>query len=174
MMAFDWKMLLGRAAPMLATALGGPLAGAAVATIGESLGLGVNATEAEIQKTLATADPATLAKIKEAEQQFQVRMAELGFKNEADIAKMANDDRASARAREMALSDWTPRVLAALVTMGFFGAILLLAMVPTPESREPLLVLVGSLGTAWTQIIAYYFGSTAGGKLKSDLLAQKG
>ncbi len=65
-------------------------------------------------------------------------------------------------------------MLAGLVTVGFFGAIILLATVPTPESREPLLVMLGSLGTAWTQIIAYYFGSTAGGQKKSELLAKAG
>jgi len=39
-------------------------------------------------------------------------------------------------------------------------------------AREVLLVLIGSLGTAWNTILAYYFGSTAGGKLKSELLAK--
>lgn len=173
-MAFDWKNLIAKTAPMLATALGGPLAGAAVAAIGESLGLGPGATEAEISKKLAAASPETLLELKKAEQAFAVQMAELGFKNESDLARLANDDRASARSREMSLADWTPRVLAALVTMGFFGAIMLLALVPTEASREPLLVLVGTLGTAWTQIVAYYFGSTAGGQRKTDLLARSG
>ncbi|KDB62697.1 hypothetical protein AZ15_3760 [Bordetella bronchiseptica A1-7] len=41
-----------------------------------------------------------------------------------------------------------------------------------PASKEPLYILLGSLGTAWTSIIAYYFGSTAGGQKKSELLSK--
>lgn len=173
-MDFNWKSALGNIAPMIATGLGGPLAGAAVAYLGEALGLGPGATEAEISKKLATASPEILLQLKQAEQDFAVRMAQLGFQNEADLARITVDDRNSARDREARLADWTPRVLAGLVTFGFFGAILLLALVPTTESREPLLVMVGSLGTAWTSIIAYYFGSTAGGQKKSELLARSG
>ncbi|HEY8386217.1 MAG TPA: hypothetical protein VIK82_08380 [Porticoccaceae bacterium] len=174
-MSFDWKVLIGKAAPMLATALGGPLAGAAVATIGQALGLGQEASEEEIARKLASASPDVLLQLKKAEQEFSVKMAELGFRSQTDLARIEMEDRASARQREQAVQDWTPRILAFLITAGFFGMILALIWAPIPEgAKEPLLILIGTLGGTFSSIIAYYFGSTAGGQKKSELLAKSG
>ncbi|WP_454694041.1 hypothetical protein [Achromobacter aegrifaciens] len=96
-MNFDWKSALGDLAPMLATALGGPLAGGAVAAITAALGLGPHASDAEIAKKLATAASDALVLLKKAEQDFAARMAELGFKSEADLARIEAEDRASGR-----------------------------------------------------------------------------
>lgn len=172
-MNFDWKGALGNLAPMLATALGGPLAGGAVAAITRALGLGEDASDAEIATRLATASPDTLLQLKKAEQDFAARMAEMGFKSETDLEKIAADDRADARHREIERQDWTPRILAYLVTAGFFGMLSVMVFAAIPAaSKEPLYILLGSLGTAWTSIISYYFGSTAGGQKKSELLAK--
>lgn len=167
----DWKSLLGAVAPWIGTALGGPLGGMAITAAADALGLSER-TETAIKQAVLGASAEQMLALKQADQAFATRMQELGFENEQKLEALAAGDRDSARKREMTLSDHTPKVLAGAVTCGFFGAILLLALVPTPESREPLLVLVGTLGTAWTQVISYYFGSTAGGKLKSELLAK--
>lgn len=172
-MNFDWKGALGNLAPMLATALGGPLAGGAVAAITRALGLGEDASDAEIATKLATASPDTLLQLKKAEQEFAARMAELGFKSEADLERIAADDRASARHREIERQDWTPRVLAYLVTAGFFTMLAVMVFAEIPErSKDPIYILLGTLGGTFGSIIAYYFGSTAGGQKKSELLAK--
>jgi len=59
--------------------------------------------------------------------------------------------------------------LAILVTVGFFG-ILVGMMMETFRTSEALMLMLGSLGTAWTGIIAFYFGSSAGSQAKDDLL----
>lgn len=172
-MAFEWKNVMANVAPMLATALGGPLAGGAVAAITKALGLGDDATDAEIAKKLAAASPDTLLQLKKAEQDFAARMAEMGFKNEADLEKIAADDRADARHREASVMDWTPRILAYLVTAGFFTMLAFMVFAEIPErSKDPIYILLGTLGGTFSSIIAYYFGSTAGGQKKSELLAK--
>lgn len=80
-------------------------------------------------------------------------------------------DRANARQREASTGDKTPKIIAFSVTGGFFGVLALLAYVEVPTgTKEVLYVMVGSLGTAWTSIINYYFGSSSGSASKQALL----
>ncbi|WP_343928732.1 hypothetical protein [Pigmentiphaga daeguensis] len=169
----DWKSLVSTAAPWLGTALGGPLGGLAVTAIADALGLSEK-TEAAIKGALAGATQADLLALKQADQQFALRMQELGYQNTQALERIAADDRASARKRESELKDGTNRVLAYAVTAGFFCVLGLLLFTDVPGgAREALFIMLGVLGTAWNNVMSYYFGSTAGGKLKSDLLAQK-
>lgn len=93
--------------------------------------------------------------LKSADQQFSVSMQKMGFEHLEAIKKFSNDDRSSARQREMTVKDWTPMILAYGVTVGFFGvlATMMFFKIP-PESRDVLNIMLGSLGTAWTGVIA--------------------
>jgi hypothetical protein len=64
-----------------------------------------------------------------------------------------------------------PPTLAIGVTVGFFG-ILFGLMFGQIEHAPQIDIMLGSLGTAWTGIIAFYFGSSAGSQAKDDLLHQ--
>lgn len=175
-MSFNWKELVGKIAPMLGTALGGPLAGTAVAAIGKALGLGEAAEEAQVAEALAKTTPEQLLALKQAEADFKLRMAELGFKSEMELAKLAADDRANARGREIALKDWMPKLLGLIVTVGFLGLLtFLIFRTPGQElvNKDLLNVMLGALATAWASIINYYFGSSAGSDKKTEIIGQK-
>lgn len=175
----DWKNVVGKVAPVLGAALGGPLGGAAVSAIADALGLSEK-TEEAVKNALSGTTPEQLLALKKADQDFAVRMEELGLKkeelsftNEKDQLQIAAGDRDSARKREMAVGDHTARNLAYAITIGFFSVLftLMFAEVDT-GAKEILYVMLGSLGTAWTSVMAYYFGSTAGSKLKTELLSK--
>jgi hypothetical protein len=163
-----------KALPWLGTALGGPLGGLAVSAIGDVLGLS-DATESSIKAAIAGATPEQMLALKKADNDFAVQMQSMGLKNVVDLEQIAAGDRASARAREMAVKDHTPATLAYAVTLGFFGVLgFMLVGTPPAAGHEALLVMLGSLGTAWAGIIAYYFGSSAGSAKKDVTIANMG
>jgi hypothetical protein len=162
--------LLGQVAPTIATALGGPLAGVAVRTLSNALLGHENGSEADVKEALEGASPEQLAQIKQIDAQFKVRMKELDI----DLERIASGDRDSARKMQMANNDWIPRLLAVMITIGFFGILVWMLMKGMPQTgTEALLMMLGALGTAWTGVINFYYGSSAGSKQKNDLLAQK-
>ena len=160
--------LVRTVAPSLASAVGGPLAGMAVRTISDALLGKPDGTEAELAEAAAKATPEQLLALKKAEHDFTVRMRELDI----DLERIANADRDSARDREVKTRDWTPRILAGLITVGYFGALFYMLRNGLPQhgGSEAMLVMLGTLGTAWGGIVAYYFGSSAGSKEKTEAM----
>lgn len=159
--------LLGQIAPTIATAIGGPVAGMAVKALAGALGLTPDASADDIQTAMMSATPEQLAAIKKVDADFKVQMKELDI----DLERIAAGDRDSARSMQMRTSDWIPRAMAIMVTFGFFGILtwLLTKGVP-PTGSETLIYMLGALGTAWTGIVQFYFGSSAGSKAKTDAL----
>jgi hypothetical protein len=161
--------LVKTVAPSLATAVGGPLAGMATRAISDALLGKPDGTEDELINAAAKASPDQLLALKKAEQDFAVRMREL----EIDLQRIDAADRSSAREREVKTGDWTPKALAGAVTLGFFGVLgyMIAYGLPT-QGGEALLVMLGTLGTAWGGIVSYYFGSSAGSKEKSEAMSR--
>ena len=160
--------LVRTVAPSIASAVGGPLAGMATRAISEALLGKPDGTEQELENAVASATPEQLLALKKAEQEFAVKMRELDI----DLERISNEDRDSARSREVSLRDWTPRILAGLVTAGYFGVLfyMLTHGLPAHGGSEAMLVMLGTLGTAWGGIMAYYFGSSAGSKEKTEAM----
>jgi hypothetical protein len=71
-------------------------------------------------------------------------------------------------------NDWIPRVLALMITVGFFGILVWMLVKGMPSTgTEALLMMLGALGTAWTGVVNFYYGSSAGSKAKTDVMAAK-
>jgi len=154
---------LTQIAPSIATALGGPLAGLAVTALSKALGV----DEKEVQNTIQSGKLSAeqLASIKQAELELKAKAQQLGL----DFEKLANDDRKSARDLQVSTKSIVPPLLAMVVTTGFFGILFALMMGYATKSDE-LMIMLGSLGTAWTGIIGFYFGSSAGSQDKDKML----
>jgi hypothetical protein len=169
---FDWKAIVKSVAPMLGTALGGPLAGLAISAIGQALGIDDKTAES-VKAAVLDATPEQLLAIRLQESQFAEHMAELGYKNVESLAKIAADDRASARSMAVATGDiWTPRLLAVLIVIAWcLVQWFLLQHVIDTSMRELIARVLGTLDAALTMVLAFYFGSSAGSESKTRMLA---
>lgn len=189
----DFLSLIKNVAPMIAGTFGTPLAGLAVKAI---LSAVPDGHQAEAQEAAAQGPESFLKKaadlfqqgaintadIKKAELAHAERMAELGYKNAADLAKIDADDRDSARRREMAVKDNTPAVLAYMIIGGFFAlaSAQLVAIMGYPEvvAKIPgqgwLVIgnISGYLAAEAKAAASYYFGSSSGSKDKDATLAE--
>ena len=168
-MSFEWKDLVGTIAPTLATALGGPLAGMAVKKLSDAVLGKPDGTEKEISKAMELASPETLAKLKEIDNEFEVEMKQLDI----DLEAIAQENTASARAREIAVKDKIPAILAVSVTVGFFGVLGFMLYSPATAQSDALLVMLGALGGSWGAVMNYYFGSSSGSAKKNSMLLDK-
>ena len=156
----DWLKMI---APTIATAIAGPFGTMAYGLIAHELGVTPDEAKTTIEAGKLTADQ--IASVQLAEVQIKARAQELGL----DFAKLIVEDRKSAREMQAETRSYIPAVLAIAVTLGFFG-ILVGMMTETFKTSDALMLMLGSLGTAWTGIIAFYFGSSAGSQAKDDLL----
>jgi hypothetical protein len=167
-MSFGSKALqiLQTVAPTVALAVGGPFGPLASAAISAALGTPKGDDKAA-EAALLTATPDQLLALTKENDAFQVQMKQLGI----DEAKLTFDDIANARSMEVATHDSTPKYLAYLITFGFFATLAYLIVYGKPQTGgDVMLVMVGSLGTAWASIVNFFYGSSAGSAAKTDVI----
>ena len=155
-------------APTLAGALGGPLAGAAAETLSRAvLGDAAESPPRALEERLLARDPAALLAARAAETEFRKAVLEAQRKAE----RIAAEDRASARERQVALKDRTPAILGFGVITGFFGVLGIMLAQELPAQAEPAFsIMLGALATMTAAVVNYYFGSSAGSREKTALL----
>ena len=147
------KTLVSAVAPTLGTALGSPLGGAAVSMIAEKLGVANN--EQAVEKAIRQATPDEMLKLKEADNEFEVKMKEL----EVDVFKLETEDVQDAR--KAFGGDWTSKLLGFMTLSGFMGYIFLVTLQPPEQNSEALINLVlGYLGGLASAVISFYFGAS--------------
>ena len=164
------KSILGTVAPFLGAMVGGPFGAAAGKLLGEFLLGDENASNADIEKALSSASPETLVKLRKIDSDYKTKMASLGI----DEQKIAAMDRDSARKRQVSVKDTIPSVLAVMLTLGFFGILFAMMYYPIQAAAKSVIdIMLGSLGTAWISCITYYFGSSYGSQIKTQLMKDK-
>ena len=152
-------------APTIASCLGGPLAGMAVEAISKAIGVDPSAVQDTINSGKLTAEQ--IASIQQAEIALKAKAQEMNL----DFEQLAVQDRKSARDMQTTTKSFIPPLLALIITLGFFG-ILVGMMTGKVTSSDALMLLLGSLGTAWTGVISFYFGSSASSQAKDQLIHQ--
>jgi len=156
---------LAQIAPTIATALGGPLGGIAYEAVSKVMGISQDDAKKMLDDGKLTADQ--IASVQQAEIALKAKAQELGL----DFEKLTVEDRSSARTMQSNTHSWIPPFLAVGITVGFFG-ILYALMTDKVTKSDELMIMLGSLSTAWTGVIAFYFGSSAGSQAKDQLLHQ--
>jgi hypothetical protein len=186
----DWRDAVQAVAPMVATALGGPLAGAAAAVVGRVLlGRGEDAAtslpEALEAVQAATTTPEGLARLKEAE----ARILELKTQLTVELGRQQLEDRKDARARDVSARDGMNTWLAKMTVFTFVltafavvvGSYFILTnrdFLELAKSNFEMTLAVNSMLTLIVKAVLdryhdthqYYFGSSAGSRDKGDTL----
>lgn len=155
--AIESKLLpiVAKAAPLLGTVLGTPLAGVAVSLIAQAFG--VNPHNVDDIVTAINSSPEATLKLRTLEYDHAETLAKIGSQDYATEV----DDRKDARKNAVLYKDFL-RHMAYLVTVGFFGALvmLFLPIQYNPNERELLSMLVGMLVSKWQTIIDFFYGSS--------------
>jgi len=179
-MNFNFKTAIGSIAPMLATMLGGPLAGTAVTALEGALGLTPGAGADGVTAAVAAGmTPEQISAVRGADQTHAERLKQMDI----DVVKMNEDfasamvvadnaDRASARDREIKVGGLTTPALAWTVIAGF-ATILGLRVNGMIADDSATNDMITSLRDALMLVLAYYFGSSRGSQAKDATIASQ-
>jgi len=188
----DWKDLgskIASSAPgvgaLIGTIAGGPVgtavggaAGKALQMVASLFGISpANLTPESLNSALAS-DPQAVLKLRMAEMDHQKDMAQIALEEEKldhDQTKAELLDVQNARGREIEIakagkSNFTFYAIGWIVTLSFFGALVLIVFKPIQidtSMRDTLNMLLGYLAGNYTTVGSYFFGSSKGSADKS-------
>lgn len=184
----EWKKIINAVAPVLGTALGGPMAGAAVKVIAGAVLGDEDASEQQVTEAVMQGlSPESLVKLREADNAFKVRMRELDI----DLAKL------NAATEQAYLSDvqnartshggsrgvfWLGIAIlltfAGVMVAVLWGSFQMIAgLIPIKDAGFASTVaglvgtVIGYVAANAQQVVGYFFGSSKGSADKTDALA---
>lgn len=173
---FDWKKLVAGIAPVLGTALGGPLAGQAISMLGQALGLGDSASENDVASVVAsgrlTGDQ--VVAMREADNAFKTRMRELDIdieKLNADTERAYLQDIQDARARQVMTKDTMPQQILYILLFVYVLEVVLFYFGKMPQDEFVRALMTRAFATVelgLSSAIAYFIGSSRGSKQSGD------
>ncbi len=166
----NWLDTLKTLAPTVASALGGPLAGAAVSALGSVFGVS-EPTQATIAKLFQDGQLSAeqLGQIRQLEMQYQNEERERGFK----YAELEFKDRDSARSMAVATHSATPSILTWIIVVLTLAAEAMLLFKQVPPGADPIIVgrVLGTMDSALVMVLSFWFGSNSSSQQKTALLA---
>ena len=165
----SWQKMVANIAPVLASAVAPPFGALAAAAVKGALNLGEEAWDKEIERAIIAASPADLQKLREKDMEYSLRLEELQVTKE----QISATDRASARDREAKTGDKTTKILAFIIVI---SGLAMVAFTLAGFSRvESALAgaLIGYIISEMKQVTGYYFGSSSGSALKTNLMQNK-
>jgi hypothetical protein len=157
---------LEQVAPTIATALGGPLAGLAVEAVSKALGVSGDEAKNILDEGKMSADQIAQVKVAEIELQKQAQSLGLNFE------QLSVQDRSSARDMQVATKSFLVPTLAIIIVVSFIGVVVGTMMGLSHIESAMAGTLVGYLSAKAEQVVAFYFGSSAGSQRKDELLHQ--
>jgi hypothetical protein len=152
--------LLKNIAPALATAVAGPLGGAAVSAIAAKFGV---SDSVEAVAKAISGDPAAAAKLQEMELEF----AKLDMANTASARDM------NSKIQESSNASWVAKNAAYILDFAIVSATIIMTWivffkgVPV-ENKEIAYMAIGSLITMCGTVLNFHRGSSAGSKSKTE------
>ena len=152
--------LLKGIAPTLATAVAGPLGGAAVTALASKFG--VSDSVDAVAKAIA-GDPKAAEKL----QELELEMAKLDMANTADARKMNSEIQSSTTA------SWLAKNIAYVIDVSIIAGALTMTfvvfIVGVPEQNKSMaFTALGSLWTLTGTVVNFHRGSSAGSKAKTE------
>ena len=151
-------------APLLSTAIGGPvgaLASAAIGALAEALG--------------TPATPEAVAKEIENNPEAATAVRKIEAEQAPDMLKAYLADVQDARAQTVKLVEsgssiaWGAPVISVLIVTGFLGLVTGLMFKSVPDNQVTL-ILFGALSAAFSQVVSYWLGSSAGSARSGDAI----
>ncbi len=172
----DWKDVgkaVGKFAPMLGAALGGPAIGGLASVVASALGVTDPDPQPEQIMSAIQGDPEAALKLLTVQENNKVEIERLALARDQAFL----DDRQDARARQVASEQATGKkdinlyALAWLVVTGFFALTGMLCFKALPDdSTGVVFMLFGSLSTAFGMVMSYFFGSSKSSSDKTRLM----
>jgi hypothetical protein len=158
----DLLNLLKGVAPTLATAVAGPMGGAAITALASKFG--VSDSVDAVAKAIA-GDPKAAEKIAE----LELEMAKIDAANTADARKMNSEIQNSATA------SWLAKNIAYVIDVAIIAGALTMTFVVfiigVPEQNKSMaFTALGSLWTLTGTVVNFHRGSSAGSKAKTEEL----
>jgi hypothetical protein len=165
-----WLDKLKDYAPDIAMAIisgGATLPQLALKAVADATGQPVT-NEDEMATVIGSASPETMLKVKQANNSFRIRMAELG--NELTATELGDVQ----HAREQHKDSIMPALICGFLTVAVvsFGVALMFVVIP-PANTRIIDTLFGTFLTAWLGSITYWIGTTRSSAQKTGMINRR-